>query len=233
MNRIEVSHLIKNYGSNEVLKDLDLTVGNNEVVVMIGPSGSGKSTFLRCLNRLEEPTSGEIIVDGYNLSDRKSDLNQIREKIGMVFQHFNLFKNLTVAENITLAPVELGKMTPEEAKETAKHLLETVGLSDKYDAKPSSLSGGQKQRIAIARALLSDTEVVIFDEATSNLDQLTEKKIYDNLRSTNKTQIIITHRLSSIRDTDYIYVLNRGSIIEQGTHLDLMKKKGWYFESIQ
>lgn len=120
MNRIEVSHLIKNYGSNEVLKDLDLTVGDNEVVVMIGPSGSGKSTFLRCLNRLEEPTSGEIIVDGYNLSDPKSDLNQIREKIGMVFQHFNLFKNLTVAENITLAPVELGKMTPAEAKETAK-----------------------------------------------------------------------------------------------------------------
>ncbi|MDC9233054.1 amino acid ABC transporter ATP-binding protein, partial [Clostridioides difficile] len=145
MNRIEVSHLIKNYGSNEVLKDLDLTVGDNEVVVMIGPSGSGKSTFLRCLNRLEEPTSGEIIVDGYNLSDPKSDLNQIREKIGMVFQHFNLFKNLTVAENITLAPVELGKMTPAEAKETAKKLLETVGLSEKFDAKPQSLSGGQKQ----------------------------------------------------------------------------------------
>lgn len=142
MNRIEVSHLIKNYGSNEVLKDLDLTVGDNEVVVMIGPSGSGKSTFLRCLNRLEEPTSGEIIVDGYNLSDPKSDLNQIREKIGMVFQHFNLFKNLTVAENITLAPVELGKMTPAEAKETAKKLLETVGLSEKFDAKPQSLSGG-------------------------------------------------------------------------------------------
>ncbi|WP_235805413.1 amino acid ABC transporter ATP-binding protein, partial [Latilactobacillus curvatus] len=166
MNRIEVSHLIKNYGSNEVLKDLDLTVGDNEVVVMIGPSGSGKSTFLRCLNRLEEPTSGEIIVDGYNLSDPKSDLNQIREKIGMVFQHFNLFKNLTVAENITLAPVELGKMTPAEAKETAKKLLETVGLSEKFDAKPQSLSGGQKQRVAIARALAMKPDILLFDEPT-------------------------------------------------------------------
>ena len=225
MNRIEVSHLIKNYGSNEVLKDLDLTVGNNEVVVMIGPSGSGKSTFLRCLNRLEEPTSGEIIVDGYNLSDRKSDLNQIREKIGMVFQHFNLFKNLTVAENITLAPVELGKMTPEEAKETAKHLLETVGLSDKYDAKPSSLSGGQKQRVAIARALAMKPDILLFDEPTSALDPEMVGDVLEVMKRLAKegmTMVVVTHEMGFAKEVaDRVIFMADGHIVEQGTPDDV------------
>lgn len=221
MNRIEVSHLIKNYGSNEVLKDLDLTVGDNEVVVMIGPSGSGKSTFLRCLNRLEEPTSGEIIVDGYNLSDPKSDLNQIREKIGMVFQHFNLFKNLTVAENITLAPVELGKMTPAEAKETAKKLLETVGLSEKFDAKPQSLSGGQKQRVAIARALAMKPDILLFDEPTSALDPEMVGDVLDVMKRLAKegmTMVVVTHEMGFAKEVaDRVIFMADGHIVEQGT----------------
>ncbi len=221
MNRIEVSHLIKNYGSNEVLKDLDLTVGDNEVVVMIGPSGSGKSTFLRCLNRLEEPTSGEIIVDGYNLSDPKSDLNQIREKIGMVFQHFNLFKNLTVAENITLAPVELGKMTPAEAKETAKKLLETVGLSEKFDAKPQSLSGGQKQRVAIARALAMKPDVLLFDEPTSALDPEMVGDVLAVMKRLAKegmTMVVVTHEMGFAKEVaDRVIFMADGHIVEQGT----------------
>ncbi|MSD83472.1 ATP-binding cassette domain-containing protein [Lactobacillus curvatus] len=221
MNRIEVSHLIKNYGSNEVLKDLDLTVGNNEVVVMIGPSGSGKSTFLRCLNRLEEPTSGEIIVDGYNLSDPKSDLNQIREKIGMVFQHFNLFKNLTVAENITLAPVELGKMTPEEAQATAKKLLETVGLSEKFDAKPQSLSGGQKQRVAIARALAMKPDILLFDEPTSALDPEMVGDVLAVMKRLAKegmTMVVVTHEMGFAKEVaDRVIFMADGHIVEQGT----------------
>ncbi|MCP8850492.1 amino acid ABC transporter ATP-binding protein [Latilactobacillus curvatus] len=221
MNRIEVSHLIKNYGSNEVLKDLDLTVGDNEVVVMIGPSGSGKSTFLRCLNRLEEPTSGEIIVDGYNLSDPKSDLNRIREKIGMVFQHFNLFKNLTVAENITLAPVELGKMTPAEAKETAKKLLETVGLSEKFDAKPQSLSGGQKQRVAIARALAMKPDILLFDEPTSALDPEMVGDVLAVMKRLAKegmTMVVVTHEMGFAKEVaDRVIFMADGHIVEQGT----------------
>ena len=221
MNRIEVSHLIKNYGSNEVLKDLDLTVGDNEVVVMIGPSGSGKSTFLRCLNRLEEPTSGEIIVDGYNLSDPKSDLNQIREKIGMVFQHFNLFKNLTVAENITLAPVELGKMTPAEAKETAKKLLETVGLSEKFDAKPQSLSGGQKHRVAIARALAMKPDILLFDEPTSALDPEMVGDVLAVMKRLAKegmTMVVVTHEMGFAKEVaDRVIFMADGHIVEQGT----------------
>ena len=221
MNRIEVSHLIKNYGSNEVLKDLDLTVGDNEVVVMIGPSGSGKSTFLRCLNRLEEPTSGEIIVDGYNLSDPKSDLNQIREKIGMVFQHFNLFKNLTVAENITLAPVELGKMTPAEAQETAKKLLETVGLSEKFDAKPQSLSGGQKQRVAIARALAMKPDILLFDEPTSALDPEMVGDVLAVMKRLAKegmTMVVVTHEMGFAKEVaDRVIFMADGHIVEQGT----------------
>lgn len=221
MNRIEVSHLIKNYGSNEVLKDLDLTVGDNEVVVMIGPSGSGKSTFLRCLNRLEEPTSGEIIVDGYNLSDPKSDLNQIREKIGMVFQHFNLFKNLTVAENITLAPVELGKMTPAEAKETAKKLLETVGLSEKFDAKPQSLSGGQKQRVATARALAMKPDILLFDEPTSALDPEMVGDVLAVMKRLAKegmTMVVVTHEMGFAKEVaDRVIFMADGHIVEQGT----------------
>lgn len=220
MNRIEVSHLIKNYGSNEVLKDLDLTVGNNEVVVLIGPSGSGKSTFLRCLNRLEEPTGGEIVVDGFDVNDSKNDLNQIREKIGMVFQHFNLFENLTVAQNITLAPVELGKMTSEEAEKVAKELLATVGLSDKYDAKPQSLSGGQKQRVAIARALAMKPDILLFDEPTSALDPEMVGDVLAVMKRLAKegmTMVVVTHEMGFAKEVaDRVIFMADGHIVEQG-----------------
>ncbi|WP_413476054.1 amino acid ABC transporter ATP-binding protein [Latilactobacillus fuchuensis] len=220
MNRIEVSHLIKNYGSNEVLKDLDLTVGNNEVVVLIGPSGSGKSTFLRCLNRLEEPTGGEIVVDGFDVNDSKNDLNQIREKIGMVFQHFNLFENLTVAQNITLAPVELGKMTSDEAEKVAKELLDTVGLSDKYDAKPQSLSGGQKQRVAIARALAMKPDILLFDEPTSALDPEMVGDVLAVMKRLAKegmTMVVVTHEMGFAKEVaDRVIFMADGHIVEQG-----------------
>ncbi|SPC39221.1 amino acid ABC transporter ATP-binding protein [Latilactobacillus fuchuensis] len=220
MNRIEVSHLIKNYGSNEVLKDLDLTVGNNEVVVLIGPSGSGKSTFLRCLNRLEEPTGGEIVIDGFNVNDSKNDLNQIREKIGMVFQHFNLFENLTVAQNITLAPVELGKMTSEEAEKVAKELLATVGLSDKYDAKTQSLSGGQKQRVAIARALAMKPDILLFDEPTSALDPEMVGDVLAVMKRLAKegmTMVVVTHEMGFAKEVaDRVIFMADGHIVEQG-----------------
>lgn len=220
MNRIEVSHLIKNYGSNEVLKDLDLTVGNNEVVVLIGPSGSGKSTFLRCLNRLEEPTGGEIVVDGFDVNDSKNDLNQIREKIGMVFQHFNLFENLTVAQNITLAPVELGKMTSDEAEKVAKELLATVGLSDKYDAKPQSLSGGQKQRVAIARALAMKPDILLFDEPTSALDPEMVGDVLAVMKRLAKegmTMVVVTHEMGFAKEVaDRVIFMADGHIVEQG-----------------
>ena len=168
--KVDVTDLKKNYGSNHVLKGINFKVKNNEVVVLIGPSGSGKSTLLRCLNKLEEPTSGSIIIDGHDISDPKTDIDKARENIGMVFQHFNLFNNLTVGENITLAPVELGKLEKEQAEFVAKNLLETVGLADKYDAMPASLSGGQKQRVAIARALAMKPDIMLFDEPTSALD---------------------------------------------------------------
>lgn len=220
MNRIEVSHLIKNYGSNEVLKDLDLTVGNNEVVVLIGPSGSGKSTFLRCLNRLEEPTGGEIIVDGFDVNDVKNDLNKIREKIGMVFQHFNLFENLTVAQNITLAPVELGKMTTAEAEKVAKELLDTVGLADKYDAKPQSLSGGQKQRVAIARALAMKPDILLFDEPTSALDPEMVGDVLEVMKRLAKegmTMVVVTHEMGFAKEVaDRVIFMADGHIVEQG-----------------
>lgn len=220
MNRIEVSHLIKNYGSNEVLKDLDLTVGNNEVVVLIGPSGSGKSTFLRCLNRLEEPTGGEIIVDGFDVNDAKNDLNKIREKIGMVFQHFNLFENLTVAQNITLAPVELGKMTTAEAEKVAKELLDTVGLADKYDAKPQSLSGGQKQRVAIARALAMKPDILLFDEPTSALDPEMVGDVLEVMKRLAKegmTMVVVTHEMGFAKEVaDRVIFMADGHIVEQG-----------------
>lgn len=160
-NRVIVTDLVKSYGSNEVLKGLNLTVKNNEVVCMIGPSGSGKSTFLRCLNKLEDPTSGKVVVDGYDISDSKTDMNKVREGIGMVFQHFNLFPNLTVLENVMLAPIELKKATKEAAAKEAQSLLAEVGLAEKADAYPTSLSGGQEQRVAIARALAMHPDIML------------------------------------------------------------------------
>lgn len=166
--KINVSNLKKSFGSNEVLKGIDLEVAEGEVVCIIGPSGSGKSTLLRCLNKLEEVTDGHVLIDGQDITEKTTDINKVREEIGMVFQHFNLFPHLSVIDNITLAPVELKRENKETAKARALELLETVGLSEKADAFPSSLSGGQKQRVAIARALAMNPEIMLFDEPTSD-----------------------------------------------------------------
>lgn len=164
MTKLKVTGLKKSFGANEVLKGIDIEVKEGEVVCVIGPSGSGKSTFLRCMNNLEEITAGEVVVDDFNITDKKVDINKVRENIGMVFQHFNLFPHLSVLENITLAPVELKKMDKEAAKSNALRLLEQVGLREKAEEFPNQLSGGQKQRVAIARALAMDPDIMLFDE---------------------------------------------------------------------
>ena len=168
--KIHVSHLKKNYGRLEVLRDVSTDIREGEVVVIIGPSGSGKSTFLRCMNRLEDITSGEVVVDGVRITDRSVDINKVRENVGMVFQHFNLFANMNVLRNLTLAPVDLKKADKATAERSAMRLLERVGLADKAHAFPSQLSGGQKQRVAIARALAMNPDIMLFDEPTSALD---------------------------------------------------------------
>ena len=196
-------------------------VKNNEVVVLIGPSGSGKSTLLRCLNKLEEPTSGSIIIDGHDISDPKTDIDKARENIGMVFQHFNLFNNLTVGENITLAPVELGKLEKEQAEFVAKNLLETVGLADKYDAMPASLSGGQKQRVAIARALAMKPDIMLFDEPTSALDPEMVGDVLEVMKELAKdgmTMVVVTHEMGFAKEVaDRVVFMADGHVMEEGT----------------
>ena len=191
------------------------------VVVLIGPSGSGKSTLLRCLNKLEEPTSGSIIIDGHDISDPKTDIDKARENIGMVFQHFNLFNNLTVGENITLAPVELGKLEKEQAEFVAKNLLETVGLADKYDAMPASLSGGQKQRVAIARALAMKPDIMLFDEPTSALDPEMVGDVLEVMKELAKdgmTMVVVTHEMGFAKEVaDRVVFMADGHVMEEGT----------------
>ncbi|MDF7639812.1 amino acid ABC transporter ATP-binding protein [Lactobacillus sp. ESL0791] len=219
--KVEVKDLVKNFGSNKVLKGINLTVENNEVVVIIGPSGSGKSTLLRTLNKLEEPTSGEVIVDGINVADPKVDINKVRENIGMVFQHFNLFNNLTVGENIMLAPVELKKADKEQAQKQAKKMLETVGLTDKFDATVQSLSGGQQQRVAIARALAMNPDVMLFDEPTSALDPEMVGDVLAVMKKLAKhgmTMIVVTHEMGFAKEVaDRVVFVDEGQILEQGT----------------
>ena len=219
--KVDVTDLKKNYGSNHVLKGINFKVKNNEVVVLIGPSGSGKSTLLRCLNKLEEPTSGSIIIDGHDLSDPKTDIDKARENIGMVFQHFNLFNNLTVGENITLAPVELGKLEKEQAEFVAKNLLETVGLADKYDAMPASLSGGQKQRVAIARALAMKPDIMLFDEPTSALDPEMVGDVLEVMKELAKdgmTMVVVTHEMGFAKEVaDRVVFMADGHVMEEGT----------------
>lgn len=219
--KVDVTDLKKNYGSNHVLKGINFKVKNNEVVVLIGPSGSGKSTLLRCLNKLEEPTSGSIIIDGHDISDPKTDIDKARENIGMVFQHFNLFNNLTVGENITLAPVELGKLEKEQAEFVAKNLLETVGLADKYDAMPASLSGGQKQRVAIARALAMKPDIMLFDEPTSALDPEMVGDVLEVMKELAKdgmTMIVVTHEMGFAKEVaDRVVFMADGHVMEEGT----------------
>lgn len=219
MSLIQVTDLHKSFGDNEVLKGIDLEVEKGEVVVVIGPSGSGKSTFLRCLNRLEEIDSGEIIVAGDNMSDYSINIDKARENVGMVFQDFNLFPHYTSRENITLAPVEVLGQSQNEADENAKALLEQVGLEDKLEAYPDSLSGGQKQRVAIARALAMDPDVMLFDEPTSALDPEMIGEVLDvmkDLARSGMTMVVVTHEMGFAREMgDRVIFMDDGVIVEE------------------
>ncbi len=219
--KVHVKNLKKNFGSLEVLKSISADVHEGEVVVLIGPSGSGKSTFLRCLNRLEEITGGEVTVDGINIADKKVDINKVRENIGMVFQHFNLFPHMNVLQNIMLAPVELKKMTKEEAAETGLKLLRRVGLEEKAKVYPPQLSGGQKQRVAIARALAMNPDIMLFDEPTSALDPEMVGEVLNvmkQLAAEGMTMIIVTHEIGFAREVaDRIIFMDGGYIVEEGT----------------
>lgn len=224
--KIHVEHLKKNFGKLEVLKDVSTDIYEGEVVVILGPSGSGKSTFLRCLNRLEEITGGEVVVDGHDLTDKKTDLNKVRENVGMVFQHFNLFNNLNVMGNMMLAPVELKKASKAEAKERALHLLDRVGLAEKAEAYPAQLSGGQKQRVAIARALATRPKYLLCDEATSALDPNTTQSILHLLKEINQTLgvtiVVITHEMRVIEQIcKRVAVIDQSCIAEIGNVSDV------------
>lgn len=220
MNKVEVNGLKKSFGDNEVLKGIDLTINEGEVVAVIGPSGSGKSTFLRCLNRLEDINGGSVIVNGTNIADPAVNINEARENIGMVFQHFNLFPHLSVRENITLAPVELKKMSQAEADCKAEALLSQVGLADKADTFPSSLSGGQKQRVAIARALAMDPDIMLFDEPTSALDPEMVGEVLNvmkDLAQNGMTMVVVTHEMGFAREMgDRVIFMDGGYIVEEG-----------------
>ena len=212
--KVHVSNLKKSFGKLEVLKDISMDIHEGEVVVLLGPSGSGKSTFLRCLNQLEIATEGEIIVDGNNITDKHTDINKVRENIGMVFQHFNLFPHLTVKKNITLAPVRLGRMSQAAADKQAMELLERIGLADKADVYPNMLSGGQKQRIAIVRALAMNPEVLLFDEPTSALDPEMVGEVLELMKELARdgmTMVVVTHEMGFARE-----VANRVIFIDEG-----------------
>ena len=219
--KVHVSNLKKSFGKLEVLKDISMDIHEGEVVVLLGPSGSGKSTFLRCLNQLEIATEGEIIVDGNNVTDKHTDINKVRENIGMVFQHFNLFPHKTVLENIMLAPVELKKMTKEQEKEKGLQLLKRVGMFDKADVYPNMLSGGQKQRVAIARALAMSPDIMLFDEPTSALDPEMVGEVLNvmkELAADGMTMVIVTHEIGFAREVaDRVVFMDGGYIVEQGT----------------
>ncbi|KTR86776.1 amino acid ABC transporter ATP-binding protein [Leucobacter chromiiresistens] len=217
---IEVAGLRKSFGSNEVLTGIDLVVAEGEVVSVIGPSGSGKSTLLRCLNRLEEPSGGSVVVSGMELTSQQADINVVRQNIGMVFQHFNLFPNMTVLENIMLAPVDLRKKSRSEARAAGLSLLERVGLSEKADARPASLSGGQKQRVAIARALAMEPKIMLFDEATSALDPEMVGEVLQVIRdlaASGMTMVLVTHEMGFAREVcDRVVFMDGGTVVEQG-----------------
>ncbi|MDD5858028.1 amino acid ABC transporter ATP-binding protein [Gemmiger sp.] len=219
--KIHVSHLKKNFGSLEVLKDVSTDICEGEVVVILGPSGSGKSTFLRCLNRLENITAGEVVVDGYDITDKHTDMNKVRENVGMVFQHFNLFNNLNVMGNMTLAPTELKKATKQQAREKAMKLLDRVGLLDKAEAYPAQLSGGQKQRVAIARALAMDPDILLFDEPTSALDPEMVGEVLQvmkQLAADGMTMVVVTHEIGFAREVaSRVIFMEGGYIVEEGT----------------
>lgn len=218
---INVRNLYKSFGKNEVLKDINETIKKGEVVVIIGPSGSGKSTFLRCLNLLEEPTSGVINFEGEDITDKNVDINKIREKMGMVFQQFNLFPHKTVMENLTIGPTKIKNISNGEAIKKGSELLEKVGLLDKKNVYPNSLSGGQKQRIAIARALAMEPDVMLFDEPTSALDPEMVGEVLGVMKSLAKdgmTMVVVTHEMGFAKEVgDRILFMDEGRIIEEGT----------------
>lgn len=224
---INIENLSKNFGNLKVLKNISTTINKGEIISIIGPSGSGKSTFLRCINKLEEPTEGHIYIDGMDLMDKKTDINKIRERVGMVFQHFNLFPNMTVLENLTLSPIMVKKESKDEAEKYALYLLEKVGLLDKAKSYPTQLSGGQKQRIAIARALAMKPEVILFDEPTSALDPEMIKEVLDVMRDLAKegmTMLIVTHEMGFARNVgNRILFMDNGEIIEDCSPKDFFE----------
>ena len=222
---IEVVNLEKSFGENNVLKGITETIATGEVVSVIGPSGSGKSTFLRCLNLLEMPTGGKIVVDDEEITAKNTDINKMREKIGMVFQRFNLFPHKTVLENITLAPVHVKMIPLEDAKKRAMELLSQVGLANKADSYPQELSGGQQQRVAIARALAMDPEIMLFDEPTSALDPEMVGEVLNVIRSLTKTgmtMVIVTHEMGFAREvSDRVFFIDEGIVMEKGSPDDI------------
>uniref|UniRef100_UPI003FEEBC8F amino acid ABC transporter ATP-binding protein n=1 Tax=Fusobacterium mortiferum TaxID=850 RepID=UPI003FEEBC8F len=224
-NKVIIKNLNKYFGKLHILHDINLKVKSGEVVCLIGPSGSGKSTLLRCINKLNDFTDGDVIIDGISINDKKIDLNKMREKIGMVFQHFNLFPHLTVLENITLAPVMLKIMSKETAKEKAKELLKKVGLENKINSYPSQLSGGQKQRVAIARSLAMNPEMILLDEPTSALDPEMIGEVLEvmkKLAEDGMTMIIVTHEMRFAKEvSDRIIFMDNGRILEEGTPEDI------------
>lgn len=219
--KISVQNLVKKYGNNTVLNDISISIKEGDVVCIIGPSGSGKSTFLRCLNKLEEPTSGDIVIDGAHLMDKNTDINLVRQHIGMVFQHFNLFPHLTVLENIILAPMDLKKASRDEAEKNAIRLLDMVGLADKKDMKPDNLSGGQKQRVAIARALAMNPDIMLFDEPTSALDPEMVGDVLNVMKDLAKqgmTMVIVTHEMGFAKEVaNRVLFTDGGKFLEDGT----------------
>ena len=227
---IRVENLQKAFGDFHALNGITEEIHKGEVVVIIGPSGSGKSTFLRSLNLLEVPTGGHIYFEGVDITDAKVDIDKHRQKMGMVFQHFNLFPHKTILENITLAPIKLLKKDKAEAEKEARVLLKRVGLEEKADSYPSQLSGGQKQRIAIIRSLAMSPDVILFDEPTSALDPMAEAQLYKDFAEItgDKTTLLISHRLGITSVVDRILVFRDGKLIEDGSHRELMEKDGYY-----
>ncbi len=218
---IELRNVYKDFGKLNVLKGIDFTIGKGQVVTLIGPSGSGKSTILRCINLLERPTKGQVLIEGQDITQPKTDVQAIRKDIGMVFQHFNLFPHMTVMENMTYAPIRVNKLSSKEAREKAEELLKLVGLSDKAETYPGKLSGGQKQRIAIARALAMEPKIMLFDEPTSALDPEMVKEVLEvikELAHTGITMALVTHEMGFAREvSDRICFIDDGQILEDGT----------------
>lgn len=222
---IEVKNLHKRFGANEVLRGINTTVSRGEVIAIIGPSGCGKSTFLRSLNLLEQPTDGQVLLDGIDITSKEVNINEMRQSVGMVFQQFNLFPNMTIKRNIMLAPVELGKMTNAEASAKADELLERIGLADKADSYPDSLSGGQKQRVAIARALAMSPEVLLFDEPTSALDPEMVGEVLNLMKDVaaeGMTMMVVTHEMAFAREVaNRVLFFSEGNITEEGKPEDV------------